>query len=193
MIYIAFIGNCQTISLCYFLQQLHLHNLDYIIKWCLYGDEFIPHLNSWSDKCKNKIINYDEAYSYVKICDIIIYQPISELKSPLFHHTNIVNIKKVNCLLVKIPSVLYFDYSNYNESLYKLRENESKYSYDVTASDIIESTPTIKMIYLHHPTTTYFLKLLKKICDFTSMDFFSTEDYTRLIQQNNIMQLPGDF
>ena len=54
MFRVAFIGNCQTVSLCFFLQQLLAINKNYLVKWCLYGDDFKAHVSKWSDKCKNK-------------------------------------------------------------------------------------------------------------------------------------------
>jgi hypothetical protein len=53
---ITFIGNCQTVSLCFYFQQLLNQNNN--ISWCLYGQECKVHLGKWTDKCKNKIIDY---------------------------------------------------------------------------------------------------------------------------------------
>lgn len=39
---IGFIGNCQMIGLCFYLQQL-LGN-KYNIRWCLYSEEFNPYI-----------------------------------------------------------------------------------------------------------------------------------------------------
>ena len=46
---IALIGNCQMVSLSYFLEELLKNNQNYTVKWCLYGNEFKGHLGSWSD------------------------------------------------------------------------------------------------------------------------------------------------
>ncbi len=81
---------------------------------------------------------------------------------------------------------------NYNQSILRLREYEATHSVDITALDIIEECPTNVLIYHeYHPTTRYFLNLLKKICDFIQIDYFSQDKYNQLIQQNNLMELPG--
>jgi hypothetical protein len=77
---ITFIGNCQTISLCFYFQQL-LNKDENNICWVLYGEEFKSNLNNWSDKCKNKIIDYHASIEKIKDSDIIIYQNINEQKS----------------------------------------------------------------------------------------------------------------
>lgn len=77
---IAFIGNCQMIALCSFLQLLLKNTCD--VKWCLYGDEFKQYIEDWSNK-QDKIIDYDKSIQYVKSCDVIIYQQIVESKSPI--------------------------------------------------------------------------------------------------------------
>ena len=89
---IVFIGNCQTVSLCFYFQQLLS---DYNIKWVLYGDEFKPHLNSWSDKVKDKILDYHIAYDLLKNSDAIIFQEISREKSE-FSNTETLEIIKKN-------------------------------------------------------------------------------------------------
>lgn len=72
---ITFIGNCQTTSLCFYFQELLG---DYNIYWLLYDNQFIKHLNEWSDKVKNKIINYDISLDIIKNSDVIVYQEISK-------------------------------------------------------------------------------------------------------------------
>ena len=73
---ITFIGNCQTLSLCFFFQKL-LENKNYTIFWVSYDKEFNKHLDEWADKCKNKITDYDDAINRIKESDIIIYQEIT--------------------------------------------------------------------------------------------------------------------
>jgi len=68
---ITFIGNCQTISLCFYFQELFNNDENYNICWVSYGDEFKTHLNTWCDKCKNKMIDYDKSIQIIKDSDII--------------------------------------------------------------------------------------------------------------------------
>ena len=70
---ITFIGNCQTLSLCFYFQQL-LNSSDYNICYIVSNKEFIPVLGDWSDKCINKITNECEAIQRIKDSDIIIYR-----------------------------------------------------------------------------------------------------------------------
>lgn len=74
---IIFIGNCQMVSLCYFFQLLLRNNN---IFWLLYGEEFKQHLGSWSNKCKNKILDYNLSIELIKNSDFIIYQDINPNK-----------------------------------------------------------------------------------------------------------------
>ena len=78
---ITFIGNCQMLTLCFYFQQLLNNNNN--IYWILYGEEFKQHLyiTNWSDKCLNKILDYDKSIQIIKNSDIIIYQNISLDKS----------------------------------------------------------------------------------------------------------------
>ena len=55
MINITFIGNCQMVSLCFYMQQLFKNDKNYNIAWVLYSNYFIKHLGNWSIKCNNKI------------------------------------------------------------------------------------------------------------------------------------------
>jgi len=110
---ITFIGNCQTVSLCFYFQQLLNENNN--ICWVLYGEEFTPHLNNWSIKCKNKILDYDKSIQKIKDSDIIIYQNI-DIKKSLFCNTNtLCKIMKNSCKLIKIPSI-YLIYNDFDKA-----------------------------------------------------------------------------
>ena len=54
---ISLIGNCQTVTLCFYLQQM-LDPNRFQINWLKYGNEFDRHLGPWSQKCENKILKY---------------------------------------------------------------------------------------------------------------------------------------
>ena len=188
---IGFIGNCQTVSLCYFLQLLLKDNIHYSIKWCLYGDEFKIHLGPWSNKCNNKLIKYTESIHYIQQCDIIIYQKIRKEKSPYLNEGNIFKNIKPTCKLIKIPYI-YFDYSNYDTSLAELCKREKEKQVTIYASKIIDANKDkILMIAITHPNTFLFLEVLQEICRLISVDFFNDSQYKSLIQNNNIMELPS--
>ena len=112
---IGFIGNCQTLSLCFFFQQL-LENQNYSIYWISYDDEFNEHVQDWADKCKNKILFEDEAIERIKESDIIIYQEIRLDKSAFSNRQKLLEIKKDTCRLITVPSIR-FDYNDYEKSI----------------------------------------------------------------------------
>ncbi len=58
--------------------------------WILYDDSFKQYLGEWSDKCKNKIIDYNEAINQIKESDYIIFQNIDDNKSS-YCNTSILN------------------------------------------------------------------------------------------------------
>ena len=54
------------VSLCFYFQQL-LKLEDHYVCWLMYGEEFKPHLNSWSKKCCNKITDSELITSFYSI------------------------------------------------------------------------------------------------------------------------------
>jgi hypothetical protein len=184
---ITFIGNCQTVSLCFFFQQL-LPTID--IGWVLYGIEFQQHLVAYSNKCKNKILDYSKSIERVKISDIIIYQEISEEKSLFCNSAKLEELKKSSCRLVKIPSI-HLDYSKYDTSIKELQTREIEKKVDVPVSTIFEKhKEKTLMITKWHPNTFLFLELMKEICLLLEIDFFSEEQTNEFLKKNNYMELP---
>jgi len=172
---ITFIGNCQTVSLCFYFQKL-LEGTDYNIAWILFADSFKQFLLSeWSKKCSNKILDYNESIQRIKLSDIIIFQEIVEEKS-LLSNTNMLNtLKKESCVLIKIPYV-YFDYSNYELSFRELEEREVKNKVDIRVSTIINNHKDTKLLLtLNHPNTFLFLEIVREICLLLKIDYFSQE------------------
>jgi hypothetical protein len=187
---IAFIGNCQMVSLCYFLQQLLSENKNFTIKWCLYGDNFKAHIAEWSQKCKNKIINYEQSLEYIKICDFIIYQDISSEKSFFSNEETLTKIKKIDCKLIKMPSI-FFEYSSYDTSLKELIKRETNKNVDIKVSQIIDKyKPRVLMLTNNHPKTFLFLEIMKEICKILNIEFFSQQKYRQYLNNPNYMGLP---
>ena len=184
---ITFIGNCQTASLCFYFQQL-LYDCD--IKWLLYGDEFKRHLGSWTNKIKNKIVNYDIAFDVIKKSDVIVYQEISKEKS-IFSNTETLQInKKESCTLIKIPSI-YLVYANYDVSIKELKKREKENKIDIIVSDIFEKyRERCLMITDNHPNTFLFLEVVDELCKLLKIDSFSEEKKTMFLKDNNFMKLP---
>ena len=200
---IGFIGNCQMIGLCFYLQEL-LGN-KYNIRWCLYTEKFKPslykrriidnlgrkiELKHWADKCRNKIIRYDDSMNFVKSCDVIIYQKISIQTSKFFNEENILKIKKPDAKLIKLPSI-FINYKNYDRSLLELQKRENQNNVDIFVSQIIDKNkPTNIMLSINHPTTFLFLEILKEICIILKINFFTNDQYLFFMKNMNFMELP---
>lgn len=185
---ITFIGNCQTVSLCFYFQQLLNENNN--ICWVLYGEEFKQHINNWSEKCKNKIIDYDKSIQKIKDSDIIIYQNI-DVKKSLFSNTNTLReITKNTCKLIKIPSI-YLIYNDFDNSIKELINNENKNNVDIKISNIIYNFKDKNlMLTCNHPKTFLFMEIIKILCNLLNYNFFTEEQYNNYLENENYMELP---
>jgi hypothetical protein len=186
---ITCIGNCQTLSLSFYLQQLLGPDN---ISWIVYGDEFIRHLGRWSNKCQNKIIDYDESIEQIKISDIIIFQNIDSEKSKFCNKKKLSEIKKQGCILIQIPSI-YILVHQFDTSINELIKREEKNDVDIKVSDIlIKYKRSIKRLVIdeHHPKTFLFLEVLKRITDMIGIDFFTKKQYIDFMKNDNYMELP---
>lgn len=186
---ITFIGNCQMVSLCFFIQQL-LKNEKYYICYCCYGDEFEPHLGTWSDKVINKIINMDESIEIIKNSDFIIYQEIDIHKSYFSNFEKLCELKNTNCQLIKIPSI-YINYNDYDNSIKELQHREINKNVDIAVSTIIEKNKEDKLVFgAVHPTTFFFLEIIKELCIILNLNFFENNEYNKFLENSNFMDLP---
>lgn len=185
---ITFIGNCQTVSLCFYFQQLLNENNN--ICWVLYGEDFIPHIGNWSMKCKNKIIDYDNSIQKIKDSDIIIYQNICESKS-LFSNTNtLLEIKKNSCKLIQISSI-YLIYNDFDNSIKELINRENENNVDIKVSNILYNFKDNNLMLDYcHPKTFLFMEIIKELCNLLNFNFFTEEQYNNFLKNENYMELP---
>jgi hypothetical protein len=184
---ISFIGNCQTASLCFYFQQLLCDN---DIKWLLYGDEFKQHLGGWSDKVKNKILDYNIAFDEIKNSDVIVFQEIIREKSKFSNTETLQTLKKESCILIKIPSIV-LDYSNYYYSINELKKREIENKVDIIVSDIFQQyREHCLMLNICHPNTFLFLEIINEICMLLNIDTFSKDSEDIFLKDNNYMKLP---
>ena len=187
--HITFIGNCQTLSLCFFFQQL-LENQNYSIYWISYDDEFNEHVQDWADKCDNKIFFEDEAIERIEESDIIIYQEIGLDKSAFSNTQKLLEIKKETSRLITVPSIR-FDYNDYEKSINKLIIRENTKNTDIKVSNIFNKFKKYKlMLSQRHPKTSLFLEMVKELCKLLDIPFFTKEKYKTFIENNNFMELP---
>ena len=184
---ITFIGNCQTVALCFYYQELKTqHNFS----WVLYGDEFLKNLNEWTDKCRNKITNHSDIIDRIKVSDIIIYQEISTEKSLFSNTIRLSELKKDNCKLYKIPSV-YLLISDFDNSLKELEKRESENNVDLKVSLIIEKFRNRPlMLTYNHPNTFFLLQIMKEISLALNLDYLKKEQTIKYLKKSNYMELP---
>ena len=184
---ITFIGNCQPLSLCFYFQEL-LPDCD--IQWLLYGDEFKKHLDRWTDKVKNKVLDYDIALDVIKTSDVIVYQEITKEKSQFSNTETLESNKKESCRLIKMPSI-FLDYANYDESIKELNRREVEKQVDIMVSRIFEKyRDQCRMLSVWHPNTFLFLEVVNELCKLLNIDTFSEIQRDIFLQDNNYIKLP---
>jgi len=177
------------LSLCFYFQQL-LDSNNINCSWVLYGEEFQPHLNTWSDKCKNKILNYDESIQKIKDSDVIIYQNINVTKSLFSNTKTLQEIKKSSCKLIQIPSI-YLNYNDFDNSIQELINRENVNHVDIKVSNILyEFKNNNLMVTVVHPNTFLFMEIVKILCNLLNLTFFTEEQYKNFLKNENYMGLP---
>ena len=186
---ITFIGNCQLVSLCFFFQEL-LQKTDNNVYWISYSEIFNRHLIYWSDKCKNKILNYENGIKVIKNSDVIIYQN-KTLEASFFCNTeHLMKIKKNTCMLIKLPYII-FDYNDYNNSILELEKRENENRVDLKVSPIFKNYKHYNlMISKRHPKTFLFLRITYILCCILNINFFTKDKYMIYLKNDNYMELP---
>jgi hypothetical protein len=185
---ITFIGNCQALSLCFYFQKLLEPNNN--ICWLLYGDEFTQHIGNWSDKCNNKIIDYDDSIYKIKDSDVIVYQNIDVTKSLFSNTKTLRELSKSTCKLITIPSI-HLIYNDFDSSIKELIDRENTNNVDIKISNILyDFKDTNLMLTCNHPKTFLFMEIVKILCNLLDYNFFTEEQYAYFLQNENYMELP---
>lgn len=195
---IAFVGTCQAVSLCYYLQQCVLNNPKYNISWVCYDKSFLQHLHRWSDKCQNKILDEEQGIAYIKSCNYIVYHPIDESKSPHFNTNNLFRLKNPSCQMISLQRVHIYHFNDpnnyplYLESIQETKRREIMNKVDILVSPIFENNKynIPLLITFNHPATYMFLSMLVQICKMLHINYITTEQYTHFMKNNNFMDLP---
>jgi hypothetical protein len=184
---ITFIGNCQTVSLCFYFQQLLNENNN--ICWVLYLEDFKQHIGNWSVKCKNKITDYHDSLENLKNSDIIIYQN-KDVNKSLFSTNKLLEIKKNSCKLIKIPHI-NLNYNDFDNSIKKLINRENENNVDISISNILyKFKDTNLMLSYNHPNTFLFMEVIKVLCNLLNVNFFREDQYNNFLKNENYMELP---
>ena len=197
MIHIGFVGNCQLLSLCFFTQFLLKENQEYTVRYISYDNTFNIHIDKWSDKCNNKILDYSEGIEYLMKCDYIIYNKIKKDTSIFFNTECIESYAKQNCKLISITSI-YIQIEKYYQDISELLYRDITLNNTIKISTIIyeymkdKELVNIKdlLITKNHPTTFLFLIIINKLCEIIEISSYSKEVFDLLIKNNNIMELP---
>ena len=185
---ITFIGNCQTVTLCFYFQQLLNENNN--ICWISYDKKFKQHIGNWSKKCKNKIIDYRYAIKKIKESDVIIYQIINVSKSPFSNTNALRQITKNSCKLIKIPSI-YLIHNDFDNSIKELINRENENDVDIKVSNILCKFKDVNlMLNCFHPKTFLFMEIIKLLCNLLNYNFFTEEQYNNYLKNENYMELP---
>lgn len=194
---IAFLGNCQTISLCMLMSELCKKNPKYKAfncEWCCYSREDLLHYDcEWSSSCAKRTDDSD-IIEYLKNCDCLVFQNILEVTSPLFHTNALLSYLKPECRIISMSSI-HLDINNLEESLDELKRRDDYSMNVINVSEIIgeyinKNVPSDLMLTINHPTTLLFFKILEIICRILNIDFYSKEETEYYISNRNHIGLP---
>jgi len=195
---ITFIGNCQLMALCFYLQQLPYRNAS----WICFNDELYKAIwhppqpglfmktKHWTDKCKNKIYGIRNAIQEIRTSDIIIYQEVSTDKSYFCNTAKIREFCKTSCRLIKLPCI-YLEYHDYDNSIKELQKRELENNVDIRVSDIFEHyRESNLMLSRNHPNTFMFMQVMMRLCAVLGFPFLPAHKVNIYLQNINYMGLP---
>jgi len=187
---ITFIGNCQTVGLCFYFQKMLNSRSLYNVAWVSYGEDITQHLGNWSLKCENKITDYENSIQRIKDSDVIVYQNVAVEKSLFSNTQTLRKIKKNTCKIIQIPSI-YLIYDDFENSIVELIRRENKNNVDVRVSKILmKFRHENLMLTSWHPSTFLFLEITKELCKMINLTFFRQGIYNYLLKNSNYMELP---
>lgn len=177
------------LSLCYYFQELLKTKETYNIYWLMYGEEFRMHLTGYSNKCKNKILDYNESIQKIKESNIIIYQNVSLEKSAFCNTKTLYELKRENCKIIQMSSI-FCNMSDFDNSIKNMIDRENKNNTTLSVSKILIKFKDKNLLRgTHHPTTFLFMEIMKVLCKMLNIDFFKDEDYYNLLKNPNHMGL----
>tara|TARA_B100001939_G_C16905693_1_gene602187 strand:+ start:792 stop:1358 length:567 start_codon:yes stop_codon:yes gene_type:complete len=181
---ITLLGNCQTLALTWYLQELNSH---FNVVWIQF--EKAEHLKNvmLKDYCKGKLISIisdiNKGIERLKCSDYIIYQPMQEKTSPSYNYKQLKKYAK-KAKLISISSM--WNPAN-PKFMNGMIERAKEFNIDIPAHKIIErhgsnikiNDPTKP----RHPNTFYFLELIREICIITGWDYYSNEQYNKYLKE----------
>jgi len=178
---ITLLGNCQTMALTFYLQQL---NKDFDVQWIqLHGElgkKIASEANHWGKKI-TKISSIETGIDRLQQSDYVIFQHLRLNTSP---HYNFKQLKKhvTKGKLISISS-FYYD-PDTQQGLFGMINRAKKENIDIPAHKIIEKHGSkIKIHKQNHPRVFYFLELVREICAKTGWNYYSDEQYNQYLKE----------
>lgn len=180
---ISLIGNCQTLALTWYLQQL---NKDFDVQWIqLFGElgnKIASESNALGKKI-TKIVSIETGINRLQQSDYVIFQHLRLETSP---HYNFKQLKKhvTKGKLISISSMFYEPNDPDQKLLKGMIERAEACNIDIPAHKIIEKHgPKITMQQKNHPQVFYFLELVREICAITGWNYYSDEQYNQYLKE----------
>jgi len=187
---ISLIGNCQTLALTWYLQQL---NKDFDVQWIQLagelGNKIASESNAWGKKI-TKIVSIETGINRLQQSDYVIFQHLKIKTSP---HYNLEELKKhvTKGKLISISSFFYDPSDPERFNLKRMKQIANKLKIDVSAHKIIEkhgSKITVEKSAkghnkINHPQAFYFLEVVRGICAKTGWDYYSDEQYNQYLKE----------
>lgn len=183
---ISLIGNCQTMALTWYLQQL---SKDFDVKWIKIdgdvGDKIVSGFENikWKGRNIHMVSDVECGVERLQTSDVVIFQHLRLKTSP---HYNLDQLKKYvkTGELISI-SVFYYNPSDPDQKFLKeMKKRAEKVNVDIPAHKLIEkhgSKITIKKF--NHPHVFYFLELVREICAKLGWDYYSEEQYNQYLKE----------
>jgi len=186
---ITLIGNCQTKTLTWYLQQI---NPDFNVKW-VFPDWLGPnHGQNWANpgsfigKSIPTVLGVKDFTKRLKTSSFVIYQHLSPALSENLNWKKITSYNP-KCNFISISSFVYNPKDATKRELKGMIDRANKFNIDIPAHKIIEkhgSKITIDGCKNHaHPHVFYFLELVREICAKTGWDYYSEEQYNQYLKE----------
>jgi len=182
---ITLLGNCQTKALTWYIQQL---NENFDVKWV--QTKFGRGKNwakpgSFEGKPVPTVTGKENAIKRLMNSSFLIYQNLSSEASDNFHNEKI-KLYNPTCNFISISSFYFHPNNSQENGLTGMIHRANVFDIDVPAHKIIEqhgSKIEIVNSQPNHPSTFYFLELVREICKRTGWDYYSEEQYNQYLKE----------
>ena len=170
---VCFVGNCQMLSLCIFLDEL-LDSSMYSLQWLCYHESFQQHLGRWcrqpedqqTFRCRVEL-DEEKSRQALSSCDILVFQYLSAKASPaLSDYVGVEGAKKLTCKKVSFPTIEFkLDEFEYYYDNMKIREEKNDVSVPLADYLLNNYKSTDLLLTWRHPTTKMFKYMIRQIAE----------------------------